>query len=397
MRLVHFSDIHAGIRQFARLNAKGVNAREADVARSLARAIDTTIALAPELVVIGGDVFHHARPSNMAIDYTFGQFGKLRLALPHTEIAIAAGNHDSPKSADLGSPLNIFRHLGIHVVNGAAQRLDFPALDCEVLAVPDNHHERPELVPSGSRRYSVLLLHGETGGISPTKELAKRELTADDLHTPDWSYIALGHYHVYREVAPNCAYSGALDYTTSNIWGERAEEIERGLAGKGIVERDLSTGAQTFHALPATRVIRDLTPIDAQGMAVDELNDAIRDALESVDVDGAVLRLKVTGLPRQNKVVRSMLDRRMLREYERRALNLQIDFRAEEAKERSIGTAFSRRVPLDEQVATLLRARPLPADVDRELFVTTGADYLEKARDDNKVIVAEELAVGVAA
>jgi hypothetical protein len=166
---------------------------------------------------------------------------------------------------------------------------------------------------------------------------------------------------------------------------------------KGIVERDLSTGAQTFHALPPTRLIRDLTPIEAQGMAVDALNDAIRDALESVDVDGAVLRLKVTGLPRQNKIVRSMLDRRMLRDYERRALNLQIDFRAEDAKERSIGTAFSRRIPLEEQVATLLRARPLPADVDRELFISTGADYIEKARDDNKVIVAEELAVGVAA
>jgi exonuclease SbcD len=145
-----------------------------------------------------------------------------------------------------------------------------------VLAVPDNHHERPELVPSGSRRYSILLLHGEAGGIGPTKELRARELTDEDLHADAWDYTALGHYHVYRQVSERAWYSGALDYTTSNIWGERAEEIENGLAGKGIVERDLSTGAQTFHALPPTRLIRDLTPIEAQGMAVDALNDRRR-------------------------------------------------------------------------------------------------------------------------
>jgi exonuclease SbcD len=397
VKIVHASDLHLGIRQFARLNKSGINVRESDVARSFERVIGQTIAIAPEMMVIAGDVFHQSKPSNLSIKHAFAQFARLRAALPDLEVCLISGNHDVNRTVELGSILGLFRNLGVHVVDGPAQRLDFPHLDCEVLAVPDNHHARPTLEPSRGRTYNLLLLHGEAGGIGPTKELRDRELTAEDLHTPEWSYVAMGHYHVYREVAPNCAYSGGIDYTTSNIWGERAEEIEQGLAGKGIVERDLSTGAQTFHALPPTRLIRDLTPIEAQGMAVDALNDAIRDALESVDVDGAVLRLKVTGLPRQNKIVRSMLDRRMLRDYERRALNLQIDFRAEDAKERSIGTAFSRRIPLEEQVATLLRARPLPADVDRELFISTGADYIEKARDDNKVIVAEELAVGVAA
>ena len=37
-------------------------------------------------------------------------------------------------------------------------------------------------------------------------------------------YVALGHYHVYREIAPNAFYSGSIEYTSPNVWGELVEE-----------------------------------------------------------------------------------------------------------------------------------------------------------------------------
>jgi DNA repair exonuclease SbcCD nuclease subunit len=64
MRLVHLSDLHLGFRQYQRLTPTGVNQREADVALAFRRAVDRTVELRPDLVLVAGDVFHTcARPT----------------------------------------------------------------------------------------------------------------------------------------------------------------------------------------------------------------------------------------------------------------------------------------------------------------------------------------------
>src|SRR4051794_21710263 len=99
MRLVHLSDLHLGYRQYQRLTPGGVNQREADVATTFRASIDRVIALAPQLVVVAGDVFHNVRPTNQALLHAYLQFSRLKQALPHSEIVIIAGNHDTPRSA----------------------------------------------------------------------------------------------------------------------------------------------------------------------------------------------------------------------------------------------------------------------------------------------------------
>ena len=81
--------LHLGFRQFQRVTPSGINQREADVAGSFARAIDKVIALAPDLVLIAGDVFHTVRPTNPAILHAFHQFSRLRQELPGLEITTA--------------------------------------------------------------------------------------------------------------------------------------------------------------------------------------------------------------------------------------------------------------------------------------------------------------------
>ena len=324
MRLVHLSDLHLGFRSYERMTARGVNQREADVGRSFARAIDATIAQQPELVVIGGDIFHNTRPPNAALRHACAQFARLRASLPRTEVVVVAGNHDTPKMSDTGNAIGLFSLFGVHVVDGPAKVIDFPHLDCSVLGVADNLHRKPTLAPTGNRRFNVLLLHGEATGISPVNSpAAAKELSADDMHASEWSYIALGHYHVYREIAPNCFYSGATDYTSSNIWGERAEERERGLAGKGIVTRDLVSGAQVFHPIEPTRDIVDLPALSLLDFSADEASDAIGDAVASIpdSIDGKIVRLVVTDVPVH---VARALDHRMLKDFRKRALHFHL-------------------------------------------------------------------------
>ena len=46
MRLAHLADVHLGFRQYHRLNAQGINQREADVAAAFRTAIEQVIVTA---------------------------------------------------------------------------------------------------------------------------------------------------------------------------------------------------------------------------------------------------------------------------------------------------------------------------------------------------------------
>jgi DNA repair protein SbcD/Mre11 len=255
-------------------------------------------------VLIAGDVFHQVRPTNTAILHAYLQFARLRAALPRTEVVMIAGNHDTPRSAETGCILRLFVPLGIHVVEAEPRALEFPELDLSVLAVADNQHARPKLAPPGTRRWNVLLLHGEVEGMlgpfAATHEMATQEIPQEDLHTSRWDYIALGHYHVYRRMAPNQFYSGSLDYTSTNSWGERIEEEMAGVPGKGIVEHDLATGTHTFHPLQPSREFLDLPMVSARGLTTEEVNARIAAAVEGCPggIDDKVVRLVIRDLPR---------------------------------------------------------------------------------------------------
>lgn len=387
MRLVHLSDLHIGFRQYQRLTPAGLNQREADVAASFQRAITRTIELAPDLVVLGGDIFHTVRPPNPAILHAFQQFARLRQALPTAAVVMIAGNHDTPRTAETGCILRLFAPLGIHVVDGEAQRIPLPSLDASVLAVPDLLGTRPALVPDPDVRHNILLLHGEIAGVLPDHaretERATTELTPAELGAERWSYVALGHYHVYREVAENAYYSGSLDYTSPNPWGELREARAAGLydgprSGKGLIERDLATGAHRFHPLPVTRPLIDLPAIDAGGLGAGELDAVIqgRVAHAPAPLDDAVVRLVVRDVPRH---VARELDQRAIRDLKRRALHFHLDLRRPEAVQRSISGAPGRRPSLAETLREKLETRVLVAGVERAAFVERGLAYLRQA------------------
>ena len=383
MRLVHLSDLHLGFRQYYRLTPAGINQREADVARTFQRAMDRTIELRPDLVVIGGDVFHTVRPTNSAILHAFNQFSRLVRELPDAIVVMVAGNHDTPRASETGCILRLFRPLGIHVADGAPQRLDFPERALSVLAIPDvPSSQRPALVPDPAARHNVLLLHGEVEGMLPAHladvDRAELEIPLEELGASRWSYVALGHFHVHREIAPNAWYSGSIDYTSANPWGELVEERQGRVPGKGIVEHDLETGAHTFHPLAPARPLLDLPPIDAQASSAAELDAAIAAAIERCPggLDDKIVRLVVREVPRH---IARELDHRMLREYKRRALHFHLDLRRPEPTRRSGQGAPGRRPSLAEVVKDKLQTRTLTSDIDRDRLVDLGLRYLREA------------------
>ena len=384
MRLVHLSDLHLGYRQYQRLTPTGINQREADVAGTFRRAVDLTIALEPDLVLIAGDIFHTVRPTNPAILQAFQQFTRLTTLLPRAQVVMVAGNHDAPKTSETGCILRLFAELDrVHVVDREAQRIVFPERELAVLAVPDTDAGRDaDLAPDPAFRYNVLLLHGEVEGMLPKHAVpvdrAAVEIPAERLGAERWDYVALGHYHVYREIAPNAFYSGSIDYTSANAWGELVEEKQARLPGKGITERDLTTGAQRFHPLPPARALVDLPPVSARGMSAADVDAAIAAAVETCPggIDDKIVRLLVRDIPRH--IVRE-LDHKALRDYKRRALHFHLDTRKPDIIRASVSGAPGRRPSLAETVKEKLESRLIEGDIDRRALVELGMRYLQEA------------------
>ena len=382
MRLVHLSDLHLGFRQFQRQTPAGINQREADVASAFGRAVDRLIELAPDVIVIGGDVFHTVRPTNTAILHAFQQFARLVEALPRTAVVMVAGNHDMPRSTETICILRLFAApLGIHVADREARRFEFQDLGLSVLAVPDLPPGSVDLTPDRSARYNVLVLHGEVQGMLPQADGTDRaamQIPVEELSRPGWDYVALGHYHVYKRVADHVYYSGSLEYTSSNPWGEIAEEKAAKLPGKGMIERDLSTGKQMFHPLPATRAVLDLAPLEGRGMSAADLDAAITSSVARITggIDGKIVRLLARNVPRH---IARELDHKALRDLQRRALHFHLDTRRPESVRREVSGSPGRRPSLADTLREALRARPVVAGVERDALVTLGLRYLDEA------------------
>lgn len=385
VRLVHLSDLHLGFRQFQRQTPAGINQREADVAASFARAVDKLITLAPDLILIGGDVFHTVRPTNTSILHAFQQFARLVKELPRTAIVIVAGNHDMPRSTETICILRLFAApLGIHVADREARRFEFKDLELSVLAVPDLPPGTVDLSPDATFKYNVLLMHGEVQGTLPQAERnesadrAAMRIPVADVTRPGWDYVGLGHYHVYTRIADHVFYSGSLDYTSTNPWGELAAEKAAKLPGKGMIERDLATGKQTFHPLPVSRAFVDLPPLDGSGMSAADIDAAIQKAVERVKggMDGKVVRLVARNVPRH---IAREIDHKALRELQRRALHFHLDTRRPEVVRRQASGAPGRRPSLADTLRDALTARAMPAGVDRAALVALGLAYLDEA------------------
>lgn len=384
VRIAHLADVHLGFRQYHRQTPGGVNQREADIAAAFRAAVDGIIAARPDAVLVAGDLFHAVRPTNQAIVFAFRELQRLRSALPEAPIVVIAGNHDTPRSTETGSILRLYAELGVELALDEPRRLSWPARDLSVLAVPYQalrSPERPVLRPDGPERHQVLLVHGEVEGVYPPEVSGAAWggvlLHRDEVHAPEWSYVALGHYHVQDEVEPGMWYAGSLAYVSSNPWGELRDEERRGVAGKGWLLVDLETRAVTRQAVPQARRVLDLPPLYGDGVTSAELDRLIRERLESIESGyrDQIVRQVVFNVPRS---VARQLDHAAIRAVKAEALHFHLDLRRPVGGVGSGVEEGARRKPLTEVLGDFLAHRPLPAELDREAFVAAGVGLLDQ-------------------
>lgn len=424
MILAHLADLHLGYRAYHRLAPGGLNARERDVGLAFSRALDQVIALEADLVLVAGDVFHTVRPSNHAIADAFRQFSRLRASLPRTPVVVIAGNHDSPRAVETGSILRLLAEIpGVHVVDDVARPVRLEELDTTVLCLPHNslsamtpgsaggtvegaprggeEGSRAEAVgatglvrlePDATSATNILMLHGTvTGGVASERlryvsEYGGAQVETSAIQPSRWDYVALGHYHIATELAPNMWYAGGIERTSTNIWEETG-------AAKGFLTYDTVARRATFHPLPGREVVDlprfsarvpvgDVEEPNAPGQYLEpaEIDERIRVLVERIPggVTGKIVRLVITDLPRE---VFRALDHRQLREYRAAALHFHLDARRPEVR-RLVGYgAPERRLTLEEEVRTFLTEywRRSSGEIETERLVALAERYLGEA------------------
>jgi hypothetical protein len=285
----------------------------------------------------------------------------------------------------------LYEEVGVEVALDEARRVSWPALDLSVLAVPHSalrSPERPALHPEGSARHQLLLVHGEVEGVYPPEisgvTWGGLVLPLDVLHPREWSWVALGHYHVQHEVEPRVWYSGSLEYVTSNPWGELRDERRHGHDGKGWLLLDLTAGTATRMPVPGSRRVIDLPPLYGDGQTADDLNRLIQERLATIEggVADQIVRQVVFNVERQ--VARS-IDHAAIRTLKASALHFQLDLRRPEAGSTLSLDSEGRRKPLGELLREYLTRRPLPVELDREQFVRGGVELLETVVREEEV------------
>ncbi len=195
---VHASDLHLGYAQY------GLEARRQDFDNAFIELVDKTIQLKPDFMIIAGDLFHHARPSNTTLENAIRNFKRLKDAgIP---VLTVDGSHDSAPNTITGTILTPLDSAGliIHLPRheGACWR---KAGTCYVYGIPNfrSRHRTDELLPAFMSEKqpmpdpnvsNVFVLHGAVDLPAVKPPYIEAEINPE-LIPEGFNYYAAGHVH----------------------------------------------------------------------------------------------------------------------------------------------------------------------------------------------------------
>lgn len=256
-RLLHVSDTHLGLQAYDRVTPQGRNQREVDFEDAFRRVVDAAVEHPPDVFLHAGDLFDHPRPNNRAIGFALEQVRRLDAA--GIETVLVTGNHDAPRMRETGSIFRIFEGLRhVHPVYASGlESLDVGGV--RVDAVPQAvtqsafQAQLETLAPTGSLP-RVLVVHGSVLGVEGlfTSEFNEYQIEPRFLSS-EYDYVALGHFHNRKKVAPNAHYCGSPECCSF------AEANQ----AKGFYWVDVERGSLALKEAPSgARVMRDVGTID---------------------------------------------------------------------------------------------------------------------------------------
>jgi len=194
---VHAADLHLGYAQY------NLDVRRRDFNNVFGELVDKTIELEPDFMIIAGDIFEHARPSNSTLEAAITNFRRLKDAgIP---VLAVDGSHDSAPNAITSTILNPLDSAGLiwylprH--EGACWRNE----NCYVYGIPNfrtarkTQEELPAFLEQNKPTpdpsiFNIFVFHMALD--IPAIKPPKMEAEAKPENLPEgFNYYAGGHIH----------------------------------------------------------------------------------------------------------------------------------------------------------------------------------------------------------
>ncbi|MCG6987554.1 MAG: hypothetical protein LJF06_05195 [Gemmatimonadetes bacterium] len=364
MIVAHLSDLHLGFRAYGRVE-RGVDVRERDVAAAFDRAVLAVVGLAPQIVVVAGDVFDRPEPPAGALVALARGLELLRSSLPDTRILMVAGPRDTPRRPGDPGALGVLDTFpNVEAAVGLPRSVLLERLDLNACLVPYSAAVRDPVAipePDPRARWNLLVLHALPG------RPGDRSVPVDPA---EWDYVALGGAHRRQRLSPKVQYCGSLERVELDPWGEAADE-------KGFVTVDLESGETRFHAIPG-RAVAALAPIRVSSGDPDRLRRRVLEVTREVPggLAGKIVRLRLQGVDPEDLLALQGTDLHHLRQ---QALHLAVEAGSELLTHAETWLPAEAAVHLREALAEDLRRDGVEGEATDELIRSLVPDGEEEA------------------
>jgi DNA repair exonuclease SbcCD nuclease subunit len=313
---VHVADVHLGYAQY------NLEVRREDFNVTFQEVVDKTIELKPNFMLIVGDLFQHARPSNSTLENAITSFRRLKDA--RIPVLTVDGSHDSAPNMITGTILNPLDRAGLIRYLPRYKGACWQNENCYVYGVPNFRTRRrtEEQLPTFLEQnkptpnpslFNIFLFHMAVD--IPGVSIPQIEAEARPELLPDgFNYYAGGHIHV---PSTRQFKKGLLTYSgcTETVSYEDAK-IEKGfyyveVNGKGVPK---------LHRIkletPRRFIILDH---DYSGLTPTEITEKAVQLVREADETGAIIIPVLKGvLP--SEAGRAEIDLTKIREVAKKAL-----------------------------------------------------------------------------
>jgi exonuclease SbcD len=198
-KILHTADLH-----LLKCNDRGCKALETVINLSISKKVD--------LILIAGDFFDETRNTDSLLDFVREQI--CRVSIP---IVILPGNHDCLVPKSVYAKKEYWQEfLHVHILRqSGGETLNLPDLNICIWGKPiDTYYDvlplqgMPQPEKNGS--WNIVMAHGMVVKTIPDEKRAYI-ITEDELNSPDWDYMALGHIPRFQLVCnkPIVCYSGS--------------------------------------------------------------------------------------------------------------------------------------------------------------------------------------------
>ncbi|TET25184.1 MAG: DNA repair exonuclease [Candidatus Bathyarchaeum sp.] len=194
---VHAADLHLGYAQY------NLDVRRRDFNSVFGELVDKTIELEPDLMILAGDIFEHARPSNSTLEVAIINFRRLRDAgIP---VLAVDGSHDSAPNVITSTILNPLDSAGLIWYLPRHEGASWRNESCYVYGIPNfrtarkTQEELPAFLEKNKPApdpslFNILVFHMALD--IPAIKPPKMEAEASPESLPEgFNYYAGGHIH----------------------------------------------------------------------------------------------------------------------------------------------------------------------------------------------------------